>query len=50
VSLDAREPRRGIPWSAEQRSRGLCEDARIEEYVDDGGDRIPGAVRRGRRA
>jgi hypothetical protein len=36
--------------SAEPRSRWLCEDARIEEYVDDGGDRIRGTVRSGRRA
>ncbi len=50
VSLDTREPRRGTPYSAEQASRRLCEDARFQKHVDEGGDRICGAVRSGRRA
>jgi hypothetical protein len=48
VRLDARETRRLTLRSVEQRSRFLREDTRLEEYINDGGDRIWGVLRRGR--
>ena len=48
LRLDAREARRVALRSVEQRSRRLREDTRLEEHLDDGGDRICGVLRSGR--